>query len=56
MIDDVRELIRVIFNRRMLFPICVKNGSDALRAAARELNRMAPRRMDERGRPLRINV
>jgi hypothetical protein len=43
--DDVRELIRY-FNDDVV-PDLRKNGSDALRAAARELNRMAER-MDER--------
>jgi len=43
--DDVREFIRY-FNDDVV-PDLRKNGSDALRAAARELNRMAER-MDER--------
>jgi len=44
--EDVRELIRY-FNDEVV-PDLRKNGTEALRAAARELNRMA-QRMDERG-------
>lgn len=43
--EDVREVIRY-FNDEIV-PDLRKNGSEALRAAARELNRMA-QRMDER--------
>jgi hypothetical protein len=43
--EDVRELIRY-FNDDVV-PDLRKNGSEALRAAARELNRMA-QRIDER--------
>ncbi|HEU4634988.1 MAG TPA: hypothetical protein VFS41_02340 [Edaphobacter sp.] len=43
--EDVREFIRY-FNDEIV-PDLRKNGSEALRAAARELNRMA-QRMDER--------
>lgn len=43
--EDVREFIRY-FNDDIV-PDVRKNGSDALRAAARELNRLA-QRMDER--------
>lgn len=42
--EDVREFVRY-FNDEVV-PDLRKNGSKALRAAARELNRMA-RRMDE---------
>jgi hypothetical protein len=43
--EDVRDFIRY-FNDDVV-PDLRKNGSEALRAAARELNRMA-QRMDER--------
>ena len=43
--EDVREFIRY-FNDEIV-PDLRKNGSEALRAAARELNRIA-QRMDER--------
>jgi hypothetical protein len=43
--EDVREFLRY-FNDEVV-PDIRKNGSEALRAAARELNRMA-RKMDER--------
>ena len=43
--EDVREFIRY-FNDEVV-PDLRKNGSEALRAAARELNRMAER-MDDR--------
>lgn len=43
--EDVREFIRY-FNDDIV-PDVRKNGSEALRAAARELNRLA-QRMDER--------
>ena len=43
--EDVREFIRY-FNDEVV-PDLRKNGSEALRAAARELNRVA-QRMDER--------
>lgn len=43
--EDVREFVRY-FNDEVV-PDLRKNGSEALRAAARELNRMA-QRMDER--------
>ncbi|RZU41161.1 hypothetical protein [Edaphobacter modestus] len=43
--EDVREVIRY-FNDEIVSDLR-KNGSEALRAAARELNRMA-QRMDER--------
>ena len=43
--EDVRDLIRY-FNDEVV-PDLRKNGTEALRAAARELNRMA-QRMDER--------
>ena len=43
--DDVREFIRY-FNDEVV-PDLRKNGSEALRAAARELNRVA-QRLDER--------
>jgi hypothetical protein len=43
--EDVREFLRY-FNDEIV-PDLRKNGSEALRAAARELNRMA-QRMDER--------
>lgn len=43
--EDVREVIRY-FNDDII-PNLRKNGSEALRSAARELNRMA-QRMDER--------
>lgn len=43
--EDVREVIRY-FNDEIV-PDLRKNGSEALRAAARELNRMA-QKMDER--------
>ena len=43
--EDVRDFVRY-FNDDII-PDIRKNGSDALRAAARELNRLA-QRMDER--------
>lgn len=43
--EDVREFVRY-FNDEIV-PSIRKNGSEAFRAAARELNRMA-QRMDER--------
>jgi hypothetical protein len=43
--EDVREFLRY-FNDQVV-PDIRKNGSEALRAAARELNRMA-QKMDER--------
>ncbi|HTH53247.1 MAG TPA: hypothetical protein VL495_04800 [Edaphobacter sp.] len=43
--EDVREVIRY-FNDEIV-PDLRRNGSEALRAAARELNRMA-QKMDER--------
>ena len=43
--EDVREFVRY-FNDEVV-PDIRKNGSEALRAAARELNRMA-QKMDER--------
>jgi GAF domain-containing protein len=43
--EDMRDFVRY-FNDEVV-PDLRKNGSDALRAAARELNRMA-QRMDER--------
>lgn len=43
--EDVRDFVRY-FNDEVV-PDLRKNGSEALRAAARELNRMA-QRMDER--------
>ncbi|QNI37416.1 hypothetical protein [Edaphobacter albus] len=43
--EDVREFIRYFNNQ--IVPDLRKNGSEALRVAARELNRIA-QRMDER--------